>query len=245
MELDWKGPGFARTDFEVNGSVPAEGNLVNDIPNETQYLTGTADKDIFVINGNSADYGWGPTLDGTGIVVWGPTGHDLLTDFEEIRFNDTRVSLVAENNVYTDTPTVTQFIEGTAAEETFLINANSADYSWGPTQDGLGFVVWNDTGHDILYNIEKIQFADRTVDLGQTGGGDNRFVDDPTQTQYLTGSDGKDTFVIDASSADYGWGATEDGEGFVVWNDTGHDILYDIEELEFNDQTVVLDTVGA
>lgn len=245
MELDWKGPGFIRTDFEVNGTPPVNGNETNDVPNETQYLTGTPETDIFVINGNSSDYGWGPTLDGTGIVVWGPTGHDLLTDFEEIRFNDTSVSLVPEGNVYTDNPNATQFITGTSAEETFLIAGNSTDYNWGATQDGLGFVVWNDTGHDILYDIEKIQFTDRTVDLGGTGGGGNRFDDDPNQTQYLTGTTETDTFVVDGTMADYQWGVTQDGDGFVVWNDTGHDILYDIEEIEFNDQTITLDTVGA
>ena len=34
---------------------------------------------------------------------------------------------------------------------------------------------------------------------------------------------------------------TQDGKGIVVWNDGGHDLLYDFEEIEFNDKVIELD----
>ena len=218
-----------------------------DTPNTTEYFTGTPeDNDTFIINGNATDYGWGPTEDGLGTVVWGPTGHDILIDFETIRFNDTKISLVQTGNEYQDVENVTQFVTGTSTEETFVINGNSSDYQWGDTEDGTGIVVWGPTGNDLLFNIEKIAFTDKTVTLGETAGPLSE-IDDPNSTQYVIGNaDTTDKFIINGDATDYGWGATEDGTGVVVWSNLGdsHDILYDIEELVFNDQTVNIDEVA-
>ncbi len=247
MQLDWKGPDFKRVDFEVNGEDPQEpGNIVNDIANQTQYLTGTSDNDVFAINGQSSDYGWGETEDGSGIVVWGPTGHDLLFDFEAIKFNDTTVPLVAEDGRYDDIAGTTQFLTGTPdKEESFVIDGRSADYNWGATDDGEGIVVWGPTGTDLLYDFDKIVFSDKEVELGNQTGPDGGLIvkDDPARTQYETGTDKTDTFVIEGNSANYGWGKTDDNEGVVVWNTStdAHDLLYDFEAIQFNDQTLDLD----
>ncbi|HAT85674.1 MAG TPA: hypothetical protein DCS30_06860 [Rhizobiales bacterium] len=66
------------------------GVKIKDIANETQYLHGEGDKDQFIIDGNAEDYAWGATRDETGFVVWNRETkvHDILTDFEEVVFND-------------------------------------------------------------------------------------------------------------------------------------------------------------
>lgn len=225
--------------------VPPNQNDVIDTPNVTEFLTGTAaDDDTFVINGNATDYGWGTTEDGAGIVVWGPTGHDILFDFESIRFNDTSISLVQTGNEFQDVANVTQFVTGTSAQETFVINGNSGDYNWGATEDGTGFVVWGPTGHDLLFDIENIAFTDKTISLEVNTGTPVTINDDPNVAQFVTGNDDTtDKFVINDDAANFGWGATEDGEGIVVWNNSSdaHDLLYEIEELVFNDQTIDID----
>ncbi|MEM6474270.1 MAG: galactose oxidase-like domain-containing protein, partial [Planctomycetota bacterium] len=173
MELDWKGPDFVRGSFEVNGEgVEEPGNVIDDIPNQTQYLTGETDTDTFAIDGNSGDYGWGATQDGEGIVVWGPTGHDLLYDFETIKFNDQSVSLVKETGpdggmVVNDDPNRTQSETGTDKSDKFVIDGNSSKYGWDKTLDNEGIVVWNiaEDTHDLLYDFEELAFNDEVIDL--------------------------------------------------------------------------------
>ena len=219
------------------------GTRVLDIPNETQFLDGVADNDTFVIAGQSSDYGWGATEDGTGTVVWGPTGHDILTGFEAIEFTDQSISLGQTGDQFQDIAGVTQFVTGTDATEAFVIEGQSADYNWGKTQDGTGFVVWGPTGNDLLFNVEEIQFADTTVTLDPGTPGSGVVVNDiVSETQYEFGTNETDRFVIDGNSGDYLWAATGEPNGYVVWDAETlvHDILYDFEEIEFNDQIVDL-----
>ncbi|MEM7068697.1 MAG: Ig-like domain-containing protein [Pseudomonadota bacterium] len=58
------------------------------------------------------------------------------------------------------------------------------------------------------------------------------------QTQYILGENGKQLFSIGGKSTEYGFSVISDG-GIVVWNQqTGsHDILYDVEYLQFSDKT--------
>lgn len=247
MELDWSGPDFARSPFQVTGDAPVVGDEVADIEGEVQFLNGVGDMDVFVIDGQAADYGWGPTEDGEGIVVWGPTGHDLLYGFESLRFSDTTISLVNdETGVFEDVEGVTQFLNGTAdGTETFVIDGNSADSGWGPTEDGTGIVVWGPTGFDILYDFDQLAFNDQTVTLDNPASG-LVVQDDAATTQYEFGTDQVDRFVIDDVAENFGVGPTGDG-GIVVWNtqNTTHDILYDFEEIEFNDSVVQLEAFFA
>lgn len=251
MQLDWAGPGFSRDEFRISANSEVDPNpsievLVEDIPDETQTLTGTPGKDVFVIDGKAADYGWGETDDGQGVVVWNDTGFDLLYDFEEIRFNDQAVPLVQDPGTdgVKDIANVTQYLNGTGGADKFIIDGNSADYGWAATDDGEGIVVWGPTGFDLLFDYEEIAFNDRTVDLKDDGGdtGDPTQIKDiKGQVQYVDGTAGTDTFIIDGASTDYGWDATEDNTGYVVWSGDDYDLLYDVEQIQFNDQTVVLD----
>ena len=242
MELDWTGPDFARTAFAVTGE--AGGNVVQDIPSETQELRGTTETDIFAIDGPAADYGWGPAEDGLGVVVWNnQTGaFDLLYDFDKIRFSDAEIDLMPTGNEYLDVPGVTEFLTGSGVE-TFVIDGLSTDHGWGPTEDGAGVVVWNnETGaYDLLTDFKEIRFSDKVVEFSvpvET----NLVNDDPSQTQFLYGTDAHDTFLIAGSSAGHGWGPAEDGLGVVVWNEQSgaFDLLYDFDALKFDDVMVDL-----
>jgi glucose/arabinose dehydrogenase len=242
MELDWTGPDFTRTAFAVSGETV--GNVVQDIPSETQELRGTAETDVFAINGPAADYGWGPTEDGLGVVVWNNQSgaFDLLYDFDKIRFSDVEVDLVPAGNEYFDVPGVTEFLTGTGVE-TFVIDGLSAAHGWGPTEDGKGTVVWNnETGaFDLLTDFKEIRFSDKVVELaapGETGVVN----DDPSRTQFLYGTEATETFVIAGSSANFGWGPAEDGLGVVIWNKQSgaFDLLYDFDVLKFDDVEVDL-----
>ncbi|MTI43682.1 uncharacterized protein DUF1929 [Roseibium hamelinense] len=215
-------------------------NLVYDDAGQTQYLLDGEGVKSFVVDGTSKDYGWGPTEDGAGVVIWDKDGFDILYDFKDIQFNDRTVELINEDGLYQDIKEVSQFLTGTTDNDRFQIDANMNEYGFGPTEDGAGTVVWQGDTFDILYGFEEILFNDGSVPINGTDGVTN---DIASVTQYLTGTDGVDTFAIDGTSTDYGWGPTEDGEGVVVWGNDGHDILYDYEQIAFNDQTVSLDAV--
>ncbi len=246
---DLNGAAFdgAVTVIEFENEPVDDSNIVNDVSNTIQYLTGTAEQDTFVINGASRDYSWGTTQDGEGVVVWGPTGHDLLYDFENITFNDAEISLVGEGpqvaGTVNDIANTVQYLTGTSEQNTFEIDGYSNDYSWSATQDGEGIVVWGPTGHDLLYDFEKITFNDTEISLVGEGPQNGGRVNDIANTvQYLTGASlERDTFVIDGNSSEYQWGETLDGEGIVVWGATGHDLLYDFDQIEFNNETAQLD----
>ena len=167
---------------------------------------------------------------------------------------DTNINLIA------DIDGLTQHIQGTGATDAFVINGSSHDYGWGQTHDGEGIVVWKGNDFDILYDVEQIKFNDGVVnqlendtfvfvtdeELGNedciTGSNDchniNEIADIHGVTQYIDGTEATDAFVINGSSNDYGWGETYDGEGIVVWKGDNFDILYDVEQIKFNDATV-------
>ena len=89
----------------------------------------------------------------------------------------------------------------------------------------------------------KIELEPEKVPYGFGTNGDDVFTDYEA-TQYLFGYGGKDTFRMDADSADYKVAKTIDGTGYVVWNDDGFDLLWDMEWIEFNDEAVELETIG-
>ena len=237
LDLDWSGPLFGRQSMNFNGV--SQGTVTNDVPNVTQYLTGTTAFETFAINGNSSAYAWGPTLDNSGIVVWGPTGFDILTNYDAIKFNDLTVPLTAAGNQYQDLANVTQYLTGQSNDDTFVINGNRSSYNYNPTGDGQGIVVWGVTGFDLLFSFEKIKFNDQTVDITTLAAG--RVVQNTVGvTQYEFGTEFVDTFVINANSSQYNWGPTQDGNDHIVWSGTEFDLLYSWEKIQFNDRVVDL-----
>ncbi len=225
------------------------GNFVNDNPAANQELTGTAGIDAFVLEGATNDYGYGLTADQTGIVVWQGSRFDILRNFEFIEFADELVDVrpllqPPSGNVIDDIAGVTQFVDGPTADDTFAVNDVSTNYGWGLTQDQQGIVVWSGSNFDILTNVETLQFTDRSIDLTTFfdggGGNDGSVADIANQTQYLQGTSGTDIFVIDGTSTDYQWGRTADDQDHVVWGPTGFDLLYDWEQIRFNDTVIDL-----
>ena len=255
---------FDDIDVALDGSGPVDpgtGTEVMDDPAETQYLNGTSDNDVFVLAGSSTDFGWDMTEDGQGIVVWNnETGaYDLLYGFETLRFDDMDVALDDSGPVnpgvegeVMDDPSETQYLNGTSDNDVFVLSGPSTNFSWDVTEDGQGIVVWNnETGaHDLLYGFETLRFDDMDVALDGSGpvdpGVEGEVMDDPAVTQYLNGTSDNDVFVLSGSSSEFGWDATEDGQGIVVWNqETGaHDLLYGFEALRFDDKDVALDGSG-
>jgi|GEM_PF-5041936 len=159
---------------------------VEDAEGTTQQLKGSDDKlDIFVVKGEKDDYGWGPTEDGQGIVIWSAKGFDILFDFDKIEFTDVILDIATgtttPNTGYTPAPTPApqpphvdilienkadqnETIIGTDAMETYVIDADKSDYGIAKTDDG-GFVVYSQNEFDLLYDIEEIQFNDQTIIL--------------------------------------------------------------------------------
>ncbi len=218
------------------------GTVAKNIVNQVQSLVGTTAIETFAINAKSTEYAWGPTQDGTGLVIWKGDDYDILRNYDFIKFNDRTVTLAAApptGNTYNDIPNQVQFLTGASDDDTFVVSGNRSAYGFGPTNDGTGIVVWGATGYDLLFNFEKIKFADQTVTIGTPATG-RTVVNTVGVVEHVTGTQFVDTFVVNANSADYGWGRTNDGLNHVVWSGANYDILYSWERIQFNDRTVDL-----
>jgi len=208
-------------------------NLIKDNAAKLEYVEGTTDNDVFVIDSDSADYGWEKTADGTAYVVWSGAKFDILTGIETLRFNDRDVDISGndggdnggggngDENLIDDVANETQYVNGTTDNDVFVIDSNAADYGWGETADGTSYVVWSGDKFDILSDVETIRFNDRDVNISGNDGGSN-----------------DNEFVVDGNSSDYGWGLTEDGNGIVLWNDNTFEVLEANVVLKFNDKSV-------
>ncbi len=151
-------------------------------------------------------------------------------------------------NEVIDHANVTEYLNAVQGQDTFVINGNAADYGWDRTESDKGFVIWNTQTFDVLESgFSFIKFNDQTIDLTTMPNQPldsligNRVTDVAGQTQYLNGSAQTDIFVVDGKSGSYQWDKSDDGKGFVVWNDAGYDVLEsEFEYIEFNDQLVEL-----
>ncbi|MEM8688875.1 MAG: SdrD B-like domain-containing protein [Pseudomonadota bacterium] len=157
----------------------------------------------YMVSGNAADYGWGLTEDGAGIVIWNDEGFQILPASVQLVFTDQTVDT---SGLFGDT-------------SVHQLSGTSSDWNWSLTEDGQGVVVWNADGFQILPANVKLEFSDRTVDTSVLFG--------DTSVHQLSGA-----------SSDWGWDVTEDGEGVVVWNDAGFEILPANVQLQFDDKTV-------
>jgi hypothetical protein len=218
---------------------------VQDSAGVEEYVSGTAGSDVFIINGKSTDYQWGPSDDGQGTMVWNEQGFDILYDFEMIQFTDKSVKLTGDGSEamkVKDEAGTEEYIGGTAGNDVFVIDGASKDYNWAKSNDGTGILIWNDAGFDIVYDFEILRFNDTEIDLTDSNVGRTIVTDNPDEIEYVSGTDGKDVFVIDGTSSDWNFARTEDGNGIAVYNQSTNkvDFLYGFEEVTFNDQTVVI-----
>jgi len=152
------------------GAAPTGETVYDDNPAANQTLTATGANDVFRIAAPSRGYEWGPTQDGSGIVIWNDAGFDLLFGFEAIRFSNKTVPLTSQiGPTYLDDPDVVQHLTGRSAEDTFVIAGPSSDYGWGPTESGQGLVLWTlsaeDDTFDVLTGFERVRFSDTTLNV--------------------------------------------------------------------------------
>jgi dTDP-4-dehydrorhamnose 3,5-epimerase-like enzyme len=176
-------------------------------------------------------------------MVWNKDGFDILYDFESIQFTDTSIDLTGDKVgqlIATNQKGVEEYISGTKGTDIFVIDAFSTEFNWTRANDGEGVLVWNDEGFDILWDFEALRFKDRDIDLTADKLGQIVAKDVKGEEQYLDGTEGTDTFVIDGDSDDYQIAKADDGVGVIVWNDQGFDMLWDFEEIQFNDQTLTI-----
>ena len=154
---------------------PGSGEALHYDTAATQWVTGTSGNDVFVYATSSAGFQAGPTVDGTGIVVWNGAKFDILTGFETLRFSDKDVTAGANGQfvigggagqtetVVLDNPFATQHLTGGSGLDVFELDGGAADFGVARTQDGTGVVVWKGAAFDVLHGFETIRFDDRDV----------------------------------------------------------------------------------
>ncbi|WP_420337096.1 cadherin-like domain-containing protein [Roseibium sp.] len=191
----------------------------------------------FTIIGSYADYGWGPTEDGNGIVVWRGDWFQIL---------DARTTIIFDDGMVTHDDTGFHLASkggsterGNTSVGDFTIIGSYADYGWGPTEDGNGIVVWRgdwfqilDARTTIIFDDGMVTHDDTGFHLASKGGSTER------------GNTSVGDFTIIGSYADYGWGPTEDGNGIVVWRGDWFEILDAGTTIKFNDGNVEHDPNG-
>ncbi len=109
---------------------------------------------VFKLVGNSGDFGWGPTEDGTGIVVWKGEWFQILEKGTQLQFDDKLASTDPEGMDL-----------GELQEQVFVAEGSSDEFGWGKTLDGEGYVIWQGEEFDLLYNVDQIVFTDTMVEL--------------------------------------------------------------------------------
>lgn len=230
-----------------------------DIENEIQHVSGTAEQDTFKINGSAADYQWDVAEDGVGVVVWNDAGYDVLTNIETIEFDDVLVTsngsgdfvvdpLVAGQGVsWTHTDGKNENITGTTADDTFEVAERASFWNWGLSEDGIGVVIWKGDEYVVLHDVEQIQFEDMTLTFAngvltpqwQDDVASVTLTDTADEVDHYSGTpNNNDSYVLDGNTSDYQWSMAEDNVGIVVWDDNEYNVLYDIENLVFNDGVV-------
>ncbi len=143
---------YDHVQVNTNGVVDADGEAGE--PTEEGGNNDTTDGTVFKIDGNSADYGWGPTLDNSGIVVWKGEWFQILEKGTQLQFND---KLASTDALGMDL--------GELKEDGFVAAGSSDEFGWGKTLDGEGYVIWQGEEFDLLYNVDQIVFTDTTVEL--------------------------------------------------------------------------------
>lgn len=228
-------------------------SVVQDNPDITQILTGSANDDRFVINANSNQYQIGDTQDGNGAVVYttdpNDSVFDILFGFEFVEFNDRTINLdepTGTVNRVQDNASQNENLTGTTNNDVFVIDGSIQDYSANLTESRQGIVVYtdapNDGVFDLLFGFEAIEFNDGSINTAPFFEAGPIYQDDPRVNQNITGTTSNDRFVINGNSTDYGIGPNQSGGGVVVFtlapNDDVYDILFGFESVQFNDQSI-------
>ncbi len=220
--------------------------IAQDDPNITEYPGGTAGvADVYVVSGNSSDFNWAHLDEGPGLYVWqhGNYGnHDVIFDFERIQFNDTEIVLAGgfeERIINFDDSTSSDYSVGSAGfHDVHVIAGNSSEYSWEWTYVHNGFDVWlgdDYDNRDVLFDIETIQFADRTIALAHHGDG---------SSEIVRGNSGDyDEAIIGHAGNDDLYGGQGD-DVFVFAASDGNDVIHDFSSGEGTEDLIELQNIA-
>jgi hypothetical protein len=165
--------------------------------------------ELFTISGESTDYGWGLTQDGKGIVVWKGDWFEILALDTKLAFTNVTVDTAVYPTVQAYWAAGTPTASGEPA--TIKFSGKIAEYGWATTQDGQGTVVWKGDWFQIYGLNTKLAFADATVDTAAYSDFQSYWAAEET------GSAGSAAVTLAGEASDYGWSATQDGKGMVVW----------------------------
>ncbi|MEQ1578120.1 MAG: PQQ-dependent sugar dehydrogenase [Hyphomicrobium sp.] len=194
---------------------PAE-TLVYDNAGLVQEVTGVTNNDTFVINANSADYVWGPTDNGRGVVVYTPSTYDILTGFEHIRFNDVTISVESIDGAFIRGTNRADFISNTHAGPGRKFATEVADYIAGRNGNdrlyggGGNDVLVGGRDRDTLSGGNGADYATGGAGNDQVrggaghdtllGGGGNDTIGGGEGDDYINGGGGHDTLFGDAGA---------------------------------------------
>ena len=154
-------------------------------------------------------------------------GHDVVEDF----------------NVYEDVLDFSHYV-GVSGKEDLIINS----YIYGTLiSDKEGNTLWLThvaDGYEIEmdFGAPRHEYSGGDQAVVAASAGDDTILN-TTGTQYVFGHYGDDTFKVDEYRDDYYIGKTEDGSGYVMWSATEVDLLWDVEYVEFADETIDLDAI--
>ena len=190
----------------------SDGNGGTDTATISLTIAGTASTG----DNGTGDNGTGDN--GTGDNGTGDNGGDNSTD--------------ADGLVVDDVAGTVQYLQGTDNTDKFVIDGVASDYAWETFDDegSTATLVYNvETGdHDLMYEFEQLEFTDQTVNVGNAAGttdpSEGLVVEDIAgSTQYLNGTDNKDTFIIEGDSSAYAWETFDDdgSKATLVYN-TSH-----------------------
>lgn len=201
----------------------------------------------YTLAGDIAAFGWGQTLDGTGLVVWNGDWHQIYPRVSTVIFDNGAISINEWGQISTndgdgwagpDGALYPDYSETPAIDHSVSLKGLSSDYGWGPTLDGSGMVVWKGDWHQIVDPGTTVNFDDGSVAIGL----DLKIsVSLPGMTDVDTTDD-----TLPGSPSDYGWGPTLDGSGMVVWKGDWFQIFERGSTVTFSDDSreLVADTYG-
>lgn len=189
------------------------------------------------------------------------TGTEFSEDLSGSLGNDTLIAGAGADSLYggpgddrLQSGRGDDFVNGGIGTDILVLDGSLADFTIAANDDGSYQIAdtrtgQNNQGTDQVINVEQVEFTSgETISMADWIGGGTQtttlFNDVAGTTQFITGTQGQDAFVIDGASTDYGWGQTDDGTGIVVWSAADFDILTDIEEIRFTDGVVTQATDG-
>lgn len=177
--------------------------IYTDIAEQSQRITGNSNEDIFVIDGYSSDYRWSSSYDGSRMTVWTGRHSDYLRNVEAIQFKDmivrpngnggfTRETLeITEGKTVTDRAGRSEYVSGTTATDTFIVDSDSRGYRWDASNDGSAILLWNGRERDYLRDVEQIRFNDLLVTFDGT-----RFITESLTSNDSSGSDSPESALL-------------------------------------------------